>query len=81
MVAAEATPVVGTVIANTSGGSSHYCPCCLKRVRAAEVRSRPHREVCHSGNIDVRLVECPGCGTVLAAEVVTDLAQKPVAAA
>jgi hypothetical protein len=50
-------------------GDSHYCPVCLQRVSAAQARRRAHREACRSGPLDVSLLQCPTCQTVLAAEI------------
>jgi hypothetical protein len=48
---------------------SHFCPVCLRRVGAAQARRRAHREACRSGPLDVALLLCPTCETVLAAEI------------
>ena len=48
----------------------HYCPSCLTRVPHSEAERRLHREVCASGQLDVWLFHCRGCGTALAAELI-----------
>ena len=51
-----------------SAAGSHYCPHCLKRVRATLAQRRAHHETCASGTLDVVLLHCPACGLALAAE-------------
>ncbi len=59
---------------------SHYCPCCLRWVGAAEAARRTHQQACRSGELDVSLLTCPACGLVLAAELETNAsADRPAA--
>lgn len=52
----------------TLSGAAFYCPVCLKRVRRGAARPRAYQQACVSGLLDVLLLLCPRCGTVLAAE-------------
>lgn len=48
--------------------TGHYCPVCLRRVRAGQAQRRAHRETCRSGDLEISLLLCPTCGLALAAE-------------
>ena len=53
----------------------HYCPVCLRLVRAGQAMRRPHREACLSGDLEVSRLLCPTCGLALAAELLGSQAQ------
>lgn len=61
--------MIATLPTSTAHQAGHYCPVCLRRVRAAQAGRRAHREICSSGDIEVSLVLCPTCGLTLAADV------------
>lgn len=61
--------MIATLPFSPAQQTGHYCPVCLRRVRAAQAARRPHRETCRSGDIDVSLLLCPTCGLTLAADV------------
>ena len=61
--------MIATLPTSPTQQTGHYCPVCLRRVRAAHAARRPHRETCRSGDIDVSLLLCPTCGLTLAADV------------
>ena len=50
--------------------AAHYCPFCLRRVRAAQAERRSYHEACCSGDLEIALLLCPTCGLALAAEAV-----------
>ena len=66
----RSTPMLNSPTANSLSprDAGHYCPVCLRCVRADQGVRRAHRETCRSGDLELSLVLCPTCGLTLAAD-------------